>query len=86
MSVTAAAGFVATGVHAGIRRDTLDLAVVQATQPATGAALWTQNRVLAAPVIVSKRHLLLAQPQAMRRTQGRPPRRRPSCSASRPSR
>ena len=65
MSVTTAAGFVATGVHAGIRRDTLDLAVVSATRPATGAAMWTQNRVLAAPVIVSKRHLLLAQPQAV---------------------
>ena len=29
MSVTAAAGFVAAGVHAGIRRDKLDLAVVR---------------------------------------------------------
>jgi glutamate N-acetyltransferase/amino-acid N-acetyltransferase len=65
MSVTAANGFEATGVHAGIRRDTLDLAVVRSTLPATGAAMWTQNRVLAAPVIVSKQHLLAAQPQAI---------------------
>ena len=65
MSVTAAAGFVAAGVHAGIRRDKLDLAVVRATQPATGAAMWTQNRVLAAPVIVSKQHLARAEPQAI---------------------
>jgi glutamate N-acetyltransferase/amino-acid N-acetyltransferase len=65
MSVTAAAGFEAAGVHAGIRRDTLDLAVVRSTLPATGAAMWTQNRVLAAPVIVSKQHLLAAQPQAI---------------------
>ncbi len=50
MSVTAAAGFVASGVHAGIRKDKLDLAVVRSTLPATGAAMWTQNRVLAAPV------------------------------------
>ena len=65
MSVTAAAGFVAAGVHAGIRKETLDLAVVRSTGPSTGAAMWTQNRVLAAPVVVSKRHLLSAEPQAV---------------------
>ena len=65
MSVTAAGGFVAAGVHAGIRRDKLDLALVRSTQPATGAAMWTQNRVLAAPVVVSKQHLLEAEPQAV---------------------
>ncbi len=32
---------------------------------ATGAAMWTQNRVQAAPVLVSKAHLELAQPQAV---------------------
>jgi glutamate N-acetyltransferase/amino-acid N-acetyltransferase len=65
MSVTAPSGFVAAGVHAGIRRSGLDLAVVRSTVPAVGAALWTTNRVLAAPVVVSKRHLELAQPQAV---------------------
>jgi glutamate N-acetyltransferase / amino-acid N-acetyltransferase len=65
MSVTAARGFVAAGVHAGIRREQLDLAVVRSNVPATGAAMWTQNRVLAAPVIVSKKHLLTAEPQAV---------------------
>jgi glutamate N-acetyltransferase/amino-acid N-acetyltransferase len=65
MSVTAAAGFVAAGVHAGIRKETLDLAVVRSTTPSTGAAMWTQNRVLAAPVVVSKRHLERAEPQAV---------------------
>jgi glutamate N-acetyltransferase/amino-acid N-acetyltransferase len=33
--------------------------------PATGAAMWTQNRVQAAPVVVSKRHLAAAEPQAV---------------------
>ena len=33
--------------------------------PAVGAAVWTTNRVLAAPVIVSKRHLDAAEPQAV---------------------
>ena len=65
MSVTAPTGFVAAGVHAGIRREKADLAVVQATTPATGCAMWTQNRVLAAPVVVSQRHLELAEPQAV---------------------
>jgi glutamate N-acetyltransferase/amino-acid N-acetyltransferase len=65
MSVTAAQGFVASGVHAGIRRDRKDVALLQATSRATGAALWTQNRVQAAPVVVSKAHLELAQPQAV---------------------
>ena len=32
---------------------------------ATGAAMWTQNRVLAAPVVVSKRAPRAAQPQAV---------------------
>ncbi len=65
MSVTAAAGFVASGVHAGIRRSGPDLALVRSTQPAVGAAVWTTNRVLAAPVVVSRRHLELAEPQAV---------------------
>jgi glutamate N-acetyltransferase/amino-acid N-acetyltransferase len=65
MSVTAAAGFAASGVHAGIRRSGPDLAIVRSTQPAVGAAVWTTNRVLAAPVLLSKRHLEAADPQAV---------------------
>jgi glutamate N-acetyltransferase/amino-acid N-acetyltransferase len=41
------------------------LAIVRSTTPAVGAAVWTTNRVLAAPVIVSKRHLEAAEPQAI---------------------
>ena len=65
MSVTAAQGFVAAGVHAGIRRERPDVALVRSTQPAVGGAMWTVNRVLAAPVLVSKRHLARAEPQAV---------------------
>jgi glutamate N-acetyltransferase/amino-acid N-acetyltransferase len=65
LSVTAAAGFVASGVRAAIRRDGKDVAVVRSLPAATGAAVWTQNRVQAAPVTVSKRHLELAEPQAV---------------------
>ncbi|HEY4620524.1 MAG TPA: bifunctional glutamate N-acetyltransferase/amino-acid acetyltransferase ArgJ [Gaiellaceae bacterium] len=65
MSVTAAPGFVASGVAAGLRRSSPDLAIVRSLQPAVGAAMWTTNRVLAAPVVVSQRHLAAAQPQAV---------------------
>ena len=65
MSVTAAQGFEASGVHAGIRRSGPDLALVRSIPPAVGAAVWTTNRVLAAPVVVSKRHLDVAEPQAV---------------------
>jgi glutamate N-acetyltransferase/amino-acid N-acetyltransferase len=65
MSVTAAKGFVAAGVKAGIRKSALDLAVVRTTVPAVGCAMFTTNQVQAAPVVVSKRHLEAAEPQAI---------------------
>jgi glutamate N-acetyltransferase/amino-acid N-acetyltransferase len=65
VSVTAAKGFSAAGVRAGIRRSARDLAVVRSTTPAVGAAMFTVNQVLAAPVVVSKEHLELAEPQAI---------------------
>jgi len=66
MSVTAAKGFVAGATQAGIRKhDRLDLALVHSTVPATGAGMFTVNRVQAAPVTVCKKHLELAQPQAI---------------------
>ena len=66
MSVTAASGFVASGVHCGIRRgERKDLALLRSLPRATGAAMFTSNRLLAAPVIVSREHLELAEPQAI---------------------
>jgi len=66
MSVTAAEGFVASGVSAGLRPSGApDLAVIRSLPRAVGAAMWTTNRVQAAPVTVSKRHLAAAQPQAV---------------------
>ncbi len=64
-AVTAAKGFVAGAVHAGIRRSRLDLALVRSTVPAVGAGMFTANRVQAAPVLVSKSHLAQADPQAV---------------------
>jgi len=65
MSVTAAQGFVASGVQAGIRRSAPDLALVRSLVPAVGGAVWTTNRVQAAPLVVSRRHLESAEPQAV---------------------
>jgi glutamate N-acetyltransferase / amino-acid N-acetyltransferase len=65
VSVTAAEGFVAAGVHCGIRREKLDLALVRSTPRSTGTALFTANRLQAAPVKISKAHLELADPQAV---------------------
>jgi glutamate N-acetyltransferase/amino-acid N-acetyltransferase len=66
MSVTAAKGFVAGGVHCGIRKNgKRDLALVRSLVPATGTAMFTTNRFLAAPVVVSREHLEVAQPQAI---------------------
>src|SRR4051795_5364305 len=64
-AVTAAKGFVAGAVHAGIRKQKLDLTIVRSTVPAVGAGMFTANRVQAAPVLVSKAHLDASQPQAV---------------------
>jgi glutamate N-acetyltransferase/amino-acid N-acetyltransferase len=64
-AVTAARGFAAGAVHAGIRRARLDLAVVRSLVPAVGAGMFTANQVQAAPVLVSKAHLARAEPQAV---------------------
>lgn len=66
MSVTAARGFEAAGVAAGIRPSGApDVALVRSILPAVGAAMWTANRVQAAPVVVSRRNLANAEPQAV---------------------
>ena len=65
MSVTAAKGFVAAGVACGIRKSAPDLALLRSVEPATGAAMFTKNRVQAAPILVSKAHLAVAEPQAV---------------------
>src|SRR5437867_552549 len=56
--VTAAQGFRAAGVSAGIKPSgALDLALIVSDTPARAAAVFTTNRAQAAPVIVSQQHL-----------------------------
>jgi glutamate N-acetyltransferase/amino-acid N-acetyltransferase len=64
-AVTAARGFAAGAVHAGIRRARLDLAVVRSLVPSVGGGMFTANQVQAAPVVLSKAHLARAEPQAV---------------------
>ncbi len=52
--VTAPAGFVASGVHCGIRRDSPDLALVVSEHEGSAAAVFTRNLVQAAPVVLSR--------------------------------
>jgi glutamate N-acetyltransferase/amino-acid N-acetyltransferase len=55
--ITAPQGYVAAGVSAGIKEKGLDLAVVFSSHPASAAAVFTLNRVQAAPVLLSKEYL-----------------------------
>jgi glutamate N-acetyltransferase/amino-acid N-acetyltransferase len=58
--VTAPQGFRAAGVHCGIKpaaAGALDLALLAADGPVAAAAVFTTNRAVAAPVIVSREHL-----------------------------
>ena len=67
MSVTAAAGFVASGVSCGIKAGgELDLALVATddSRPVPAAAVFTTNLAAAAPVVVSRAHLLHGGGQA----------------------
>jgi glutamate N-acetyltransferase/amino-acid N-acetyltransferase len=60
VSVVAATGFVANGVACGIKASgDKDLALVATDDgvPVSAAAVFTQNLVVAAPVVVSRRHL-----------------------------
>ena len=65
MSVTAAKGFVASGIHCGIRNSRRDLAIVRSTESAVGAGMFSRNRVQAACLLVNRTHLSQAEPQAV---------------------
>ncbi|MCS7234616.1 MAG: bifunctional glutamate N-acetyltransferase/amino-acid acetyltransferase ArgJ [Armatimonadetes bacterium] len=49
--VTAPQGFLAAGVHCGIKQRKLDLALLVSESPATVAGVFTTNRIKAAPVL-----------------------------------
>ena len=56
--ITAPQGFLAAGIHCGIKKPgLLDLALVVSEQNGPVAGVFTQNQVVAAPVIVDRLHL-----------------------------
>lgn len=61
MTVTSVPGFVANGIHGGIKADNrLDLAYIgtEDGKPAVAAGVFTSNKLCAAPVTLDKEHLL----------------------------
>lgn len=66
-SVTAPLGFKAAGVHCGIRRNRSkkDLALIVSNVVCAAAAIYTQNKVKGAPLVVTKRHLQNGKAQAV---------------------
>lgn len=58
-SVTAAKGFLASGIHCGIKKNSLkkDLALIYSEVPSIGAGVYTKNKVKGAPIYITKEHL-----------------------------
>jgi glutamate N-acetyltransferase/amino-acid N-acetyltransferase len=50
-------GFTFSAVHCGLKRSRLDLGILISEIPAAAAAVFTTNRVAAAPVVASREHL-----------------------------
>lgn len=65
--VCAAKGFLANGIHCGIRKNKAkrDLSMIYSTVPANAAAVYTTNLVKGAPITVTKEHLKDGKAQAV---------------------
>jgi glutamate N-acetyltransferase/amino-acid N-acetyltransferase len=57
LSVTSPRGFLAATVRSGLKKAGEDLAIIYSDRPAVAAAVFTQNLVQAAPVVLSREHL-----------------------------
>lgn len=65
--VTAPNGFLASGIHCGLKKDNLkkDLALIYSEVPAASAGMYTKNKVKGAPIYVTKEHLKNKKAQAI---------------------
>ena len=65
--VCAAKGFVASGVHCGVRKNRTkrDIAMIFSEKRASAAAVYTTNLVKGAPLLVTKKHLADGHAQAV---------------------
>lgn len=67
-TITSPKGFAAGATYAGLKTrgaDKLDLALLVSETPCAGAGVFTQNRVVAAPVLLCQEHLRRARPRAI---------------------
>jgi glutamate N-acetyltransferase/amino-acid N-acetyltransferase len=64
--VVAAKGFLASAVHCGLKADgRRDLALICAEESVAAAAVFTTNRIAAAPVLLSRRHIASGRARAV---------------------
>ncbi|GIM28512.1 arginine biosynthesis bifunctional protein ArgJ [Clostridium polyendosporum] len=65
--VTAPKGFLAAGIHCGLKKkkDKKDLALIYSETMCDAVAVYTQNKVKGAPLIVTKNHLVDKKAQAI---------------------
>ncbi|HKK72798.1 MAG TPA: bifunctional glutamate N-acetyltransferase/amino-acid acetyltransferase ArgJ [Candidatus Krumholzibacteria bacterium] len=64
LAITDIPGFRCWGAHIGIKSKRRDLAMIVCDEPATAAAVFTQNVVVAEPVKLSRRHIKDGKAQA----------------------
>jgi len=64
-AITMPLGFRAAAVAAGIKPDRLDLSMIVADAPCAAAGVFTTNRAVAAPVVVSREHLASGRARAI---------------------
>lgn len=65
--VTAPKGFLASGIHCGLKQSNLkkDLALIYSEVPAAAAGMYTKNKVKGAPIYITKDHLNNKKAQAI---------------------
>src|SRR5215831_13816835 len=69
--ITTVPGILASGIAAGIKPSgKKDLALIYSSSPARAAAVFTQNQVKGAPVIVSQEHVREGRAQAILASSG----------------
>lgn len=56
-SITAPEGFLASGIHCGLKKKKKDLALIYSEVPCVSAGVYTSNKVKGAPILVCKEHL-----------------------------
>lgn len=64
-NITNVRGIKCWGAHSGVKSLRRDLAIIYSEVPASAAAVFTQNQVVAAPITLSKRHIQDGKAQAI---------------------